>query len=94
MQELDYNPSKKDLTDARIHHLLAEELKPYKRVSYSKGLSFKNIIFLKQPNEFRWLTIENNVTMLVFCPVFIFLKSSVYTYSVLFINFYPNSKNK
>lgn len=35
MQELDYNPSKKDLTDARIHHLLAEELKPYKRVSYS-----------------------------------------------------------
>lgn len=33
MQELDYNPSKKDLTDARIHHLLAEELKPYKRVS-------------------------------------------------------------
>ena len=32
MQELDYNPSKKDLTDARIHHLLAEELKP-RRVS-------------------------------------------------------------
>lgn len=33
IQELDYNPSKKDLTDARIHHLLAEELKPYRRVS-------------------------------------------------------------
>lgn len=34
LQELEYNPSKKDLTDARIHHLLAEELcKPYKRVS-------------------------------------------------------------
>lgn len=33
MQELDYNPSRKDLTDARIHHLLAEELKPYRRVS-------------------------------------------------------------
>ncbi|XP_045463356.1 sodium/hydrogen exchanger 3 isoform X3 [Harmonia axyridis] len=33
MQELEYNPSKKDLTDARIHHLLAEELvKPYRRV--------------------------------------------------------------
>lgn len=33
MQELEYNPSKKDLTDAKIHHLLAEELcKPYKRV--------------------------------------------------------------
>ncbi|XP_076684769.1 na[+]/H[+] hydrogen exchanger 2 isoform X2 [Andrena cerasifolii] len=32
LQELEYNPSKKDLTDARIHHLLAEELcKPYKR---------------------------------------------------------------
>lgn len=36
MQELDYNPSKKDLTDARIHHLLAEELKPYRRVSLEK----------------------------------------------------------
>lgn len=35
MQELDYNPSKKDLTDAKIHHLLAEELKPYKRVGFS-----------------------------------------------------------
>ncbi|XP_055295276.1 sodium/hydrogen exchanger 3 isoform X22 [Sitodiplosis mosellana] len=35
MQELDYNPSKKDLTDAKIHHLLAEELKPYKRASCS-----------------------------------------------------------
>lgn len=34
IQELDYNPSKKDLTDARIHHLLAEELKPYRRVSW------------------------------------------------------------
>lgn len=34
LQELEYNPSKKDLTDARIHHLLAEELcKPYKRVN-------------------------------------------------------------
>lgn len=33
MQELEYNPSKKDLTDAKIHHLLAEELvKPYRRV--------------------------------------------------------------
>lgn len=37
MQELDYNPSKKDLTDARIHHLLAEELKPYRRVSISRS---------------------------------------------------------
>lgn len=33
IQELHYNPSKKDLTDARIHHLLAEELKPYKQAS-------------------------------------------------------------
>ncbi|XP_050499593.1 sodium/hydrogen exchanger 3 isoform X3 [Diabrotica virgifera virgifera] len=34
MQELEYNPSKKDLTDAKIHHLLAEELgKPYRRHS-------------------------------------------------------------
>ncbi|XP_015587331.1 probable Na(+)/H(+) antiporter nhx-9 isoform X2 [Cephus cinctus] len=40
LQELEYNPSKRDLTDARIHHLLAEELcKPYKRhrrLSYSR----------------------------------------------------------
>uniref|UniRef100_A0A336KHH8 Sodium/hydrogen exchanger n=1 Tax=Culicoides sonorensis TaxID=179676 RepID=A0A336KHH8_CULSO len=39
MHELDYAPSKKDLTDARIHHLLAEELKPYRRhrrLSYSR----------------------------------------------------------
>ncbi|XP_046397801.1 sodium/hydrogen exchanger 3-like isoform X11 [Ischnura elegans] len=40
LQELEYNPSKKDLTDARIHHLLAEELcKPYRRhrrLSYSR----------------------------------------------------------
>ncbi|XP_039952635.1 uncharacterized protein LOC120769609 isoform X12 [Bactrocera tryoni] len=39
MHELDYNPSKKDLTDAKIHHLLAEELKPYRRhrrLSYSR----------------------------------------------------------
>ncbi|XP_078038317.1 na[+]/H[+] hydrogen exchanger 2 isoform X3 [Augochlora pura] len=36
-QEVEYNPSKKDLTDARIHHLLAEELcKPYKRNRYIK----------------------------------------------------------
>lgn len=26
LQEMDYNPSKKDLTDAKIHHLLAAEL--------------------------------------------------------------------
>ncbi|XP_026682738.1 sodium/hydrogen exchanger 2-like, partial [Diaphorina citri] len=32
LQELDYNPSKKDLTDAKIHHLLSEELcMPQKR---------------------------------------------------------------
>ncbi|XP_044580907.1 probable Na(+)/H(+) antiporter nhx-9 isoform X5 [Cotesia glomerata] len=40
LQELEYYPSKKDLTDAKIHHLLAEELcKPYKRhrrLSYSR----------------------------------------------------------
>ncbi|XP_023710999.1 sodium/hydrogen exchanger 3 isoform X3 [Cryptotermes secundus] len=41
MQELEYNPSKKDLTDARIHHLLAEELcKPYRRVREHRRLSY------------------------------------------------------
>lgn len=28
IHELDYNPCKKDMTDAKIHHLLTEELKP------------------------------------------------------------------
>lgn len=37
MQELEYNPSRKDMTDAKIHHLLAEELcKPYKRVKHRR----------------------------------------------------------
>ena len=41
MQELEYNPSKKDLTDAKIHHLLAEELcKPFRRVCLLLILSF------------------------------------------------------
>uniref|UniRef100_A0ABD2XJA0 Sodium/hydrogen exchanger n=2 Tax=Trichogramma TaxID=7490 RepID=A0ABD2XJA0_9HYME len=39
-QELDYNPSKKDMGEAKIHHLLTEELcKPHKRhrrLSYSR----------------------------------------------------------
>lgn len=43
IQELDYNPSKKDLTDARIHHLLAEELKPYRRVSNHSLLHFRSL---------------------------------------------------
>lgn len=49
MQELDYNPSKKDLTDAKIHHLLAEELKPYRRVSilYSFSKKDKKTFFFK-----------------------------------------------
>lgn len=39
MQELEYNPSRKDMTEARIHHLLAEELcKPYKRVGRVRSL--------------------------------------------------------
>lgn len=45
MQELDYNPSRKDLTDARIHHLLAEELKPYRRVSWHLGLFMNSECF-------------------------------------------------
>lgn len=48
MQELEYNPSKKDLTDAKIHHLLAEELvKPYRRVSQS----VENTFFLYRKNS-------------------------------------------
>lgn len=40
LQELEYNPSRKDLTDAKIHHLLAEELcqpcRRHRRLSYSR----------------------------------------------------------
>lgn len=32
--ELAYSPSARDLTDAKVHHMLSEELwKPYRRVS-------------------------------------------------------------
>ncbi|XP_066991371.2 sodium/hydrogen exchanger 3 isoform X2 [Anabrus simplex] len=42
MQELEYNPSKKDLTDAKIHHLLDEELcKPYRRVCINTSPCFE-----------------------------------------------------
>lgn len=61
MQELDYNPSKKDLTDAKIHHLLAEELKPYKRVSAS-NFRLVFVVFFKYiylPNK-RFLLIQCN----------------------------------
>jgi len=34
LQELEYSLTKKDMSDAKIHHLLAEELyKPSRRVS-------------------------------------------------------------
>lgn len=50
MQELDYNPSKKDLTDAKIHHLLTNELTTNRRVSFKTILFFLNfensIIFI------------------------------------------------
>ncbi|OXA61511.1 Sodium/hydrogen exchanger 5 [Folsomia candida] len=40
LQELEYNLSRKDMSDAKIHHLLSEELyKPYRRhrrLSYSR----------------------------------------------------------
>lgn len=45
MAELDYNPSKRDLTDARIHHLLAEELKPYRRVCIVLSASISKLSF-------------------------------------------------
>jgi hypothetical protein len=51
MQELDYNPSKKDLTDARIHHLLSEELKPYRRVSFISLDKLFRALNIKEPNK-------------------------------------------
>lgn len=53
MQELEYNPSKKDLTDAKIHHLLAEELvKPYRRVSKKYFFFSKKNILYKYNNHY------------------------------------------
>jgi sodium/hydrogen exchanger-like protein 3 len=39
--ELAYSPSARDLSDAKVHHMLSEELwKPYRRVSLnSRGLN-------------------------------------------------------
>ena len=39
--ELEYSPSARDLSDAKVHHMLSEELwKPYRRVHYL-NLAFK-----------------------------------------------------
>lgn len=67
MQELEYNPSKKDLTDAKIHHLLAEELvKPYRRVrlffifscsKFEKYLSISTIFVIQSSNR-KWNNLE------------------------------------
>lgn len=44
LQELEYNPSKKDLTDAKIHHLLSEELvQPHRRVSGCHFYNFNDL---------------------------------------------------
>lgn len=45
IHELDYNPCKKDMTDAKIHHLLTEELKP-RRVNLNQFIGLKLITFL------------------------------------------------
>lgn len=58
MQELDYNPSKKDLTEAKIHHLLSEELKPYRRVSF-KILKNIKLNFKGQNASFQWNVSES-----------------------------------
>lgn len=60
MQELDYNPSKKDLTDARIHHLLAEELKPYRRVSFIFSILFDLIFDFFSQILFKQIDISNS----------------------------------
>ncbi|XP_031624319.1 sodium/hydrogen exchanger 3 isoform X14 [Contarinia nasturtii] len=58
MQELDYNPSKKDLTDAKIHHLLAEELKPYKRASCSSKTLHRRLSYSRHAVDDRDLTTQ------------------------------------
>jgi len=39
--ELAYNPSTRDLSDAKVHHMLSEDLwKPNKKVKIGKNISF------------------------------------------------------
>ncbi|XP_017881966.1 sodium/hydrogen exchanger 3 isoform X2 [Ceratina calcarata] len=62
LQELEYNPSKKDLTDARIHHLLAEELcKPYKR--RTKLLQHRRLSYSRHAVNDRDLSTQVNYKM-------------------------------
>ncbi|CAK9832451.1 Sodium/hydrogen exchanger 3 [Anthophora retusa] len=62
LQELEYNPSKKDLTDARIHHLLAEELcKPYKRGT--KLLQHRRLSYSRHAVNDRDLSTQVNYKM-------------------------------
>ncbi|XP_017766179.1 PREDICTED: sodium/hydrogen exchanger 3 isoform X1 [Eufriesea mexicana] len=63
LQELGYNPSKKDLTDARIHHLLAEELcKPYKRHG-TKLLQHRRLSYSRHAVNDRDLSTQVNYKM-------------------------------
>ncbi|XP_016908863.1 sodium/hydrogen exchanger 3 isoform X1 [Apis cerana] len=63
LQELEYNPSKKDLTDARIHHLLAEELcKPYKRHG-TKLLQHRRLSYSRHAVNDRDLSTQVNYKM-------------------------------
>ncbi|XP_031768624.1 sodium/hydrogen exchanger 3 isoform X6 [Galleria mellonella] len=65
MQELEYNPSKKDLTDAKIHHLLAEELcKPFRRhrrLSYSRHAVNDRDLGIQQVNYKTHMNIRRRV---------------------------------
>lgn len=55
--ELAYNPSAKDLTDAKVHHLLSEELwKPYRRVRIADTLTRKLILTRLSLKSFRRLS--------------------------------------
>ncbi|CAG7716525.1 unnamed protein product [Allacma fusca] len=58
LQELEYNLSRKDLSDAKIHHLLAEELyKPYRRqhrrLSYSRHAVHEKDLTTEQPVNYK-----------------------------------------
>ncbi|XP_040164402.1 sodium/hydrogen exchanger 3 isoform X8 [Anopheles arabiensis] len=63
MQELDYNPSKKDLTDAKIHHLLSEELKPYRRASLHTQVKHRRLSYSRHAVDDRDLSTQVNYKM-------------------------------
>jgi len=67
LQELEYNLSRKDMSDARIHHLLSEELyKPYRRViSHDKASNTLNFNFIRWISNYKIILVMTHFYSIV-----------------------------